>query len=167
MKPACIHDPEQRELALKFIICPLCLSERMGHLEAALAAARAIAFRDDCACVECGMHAGDRDRMTADLAAARQKIVEYESHGPDGHNVTNLQFHAVRHELEAERIEVAHLREAFVTMERAANQHEADLAAARAVLDGAYRLPRGTSPDHAIHLCVNEAAWLTWQARKT
>ena len=40
MKPACIHDPEQRELALKFVICPLCLGERMGQCEADLAAAR-------------------------------------------------------------------------------------------------------------------------------
>jgi len=134
MKPACIHDPEQRELALKFIICPLCLSERMGHLEAALAAARASAFRDDCACVECGMHAGDRDRMTADLAA--------------------------------ERIENARLREAFVTMERAANQHEADLSAARAVLETARDLPEdGPAPQWLIQ--VDRAAWLAWQARQT
>jgi|ABSN01.1.fsa_nt_gi hypothetical protein len=43
---------------------------------------------------------------------------------------------------------------------------QADLAAARTVLDGAYRLPRGTSPDNSIHLCVNGAAWLVWQARR-
>ena len=36
--------------------------------------------------------------------------------------------------LEAERIENAHLREAFVVMERAANQHEADLAVTQAQL---------------------------------
>ena len=61
MKPACIHDPEQRELALKFIICPLCLSERMGHLEADLAAARCVgeaairwtvAYLTDCDCAD-------------------------------------------------------------------------------------------------------------------
>jgi len=74
------------------------------------------------------------------------------------------EFEASQKALSAERIEVAHLREAFVTMERAANQHETDLAAARAVLDGAYRLPRGTSPDNSIHLCVHGAAWLAWQA---
>jgi hypothetical protein len=39
--------------------------------------------------------------------------------------------------LAAERIENAHLREAFVTMERAYNVAEADLAAARAALAGA------------------------------
>ena len=77
------------------------------------------------------------------------------------------EFEASQKALSAERIEIAHLREAFVTMERAANQHETDLAAARAVLDGAYRLPRGTSPDNSIHLCVNGAAWLAWQARET
>ena len=38
-----------------------------------------------------------------------------------------------KRDLEAANIEVAHLREAFVTMEQAANQRETDLAAARAM----------------------------------
>jgi len=68
--------------------------------------------------------------------------------------------------LAAERIEVAHLREAFVTMERAANQHETDLAAARAVLETARDLPEdGPAPQWLIQ--VDRAAWLAWQARQT
>ena len=44
------------------------------------------------------------------------------------------EFEASQKALSAERIENAHLREAFVTMERAANQHETDLIAERALL---------------------------------
>ena len=76
------------------------------------------------------------------------------------------EFEASQKALSAERIEVAHLREAFVTMERAANQHETDLAAARAVLETARDLPEdGPAPQWLIQ--VDRAAWLAWQARQT
>jgi hypothetical protein len=41
--------------------------------------------------------------LEAENAALRQKLVEYNSHGPDGHNVTNLQYQNVCEELEALR----------------------------------------------------------------
>ena len=47
------------------------------------------------------------------------------------------EFEASQKALSAERIEVAHLREAFVTMERAANQHETERDRALADLDDA------------------------------
>jgi len=76
------------------------------------------------------------------------------------------EFEASQKALSAERIENAHLREAFVTMERAANQHETDLAAARAVLETARDLPEdGPAPQWLIQ--VDRAAWLAWQARQT
>jgi len=159
----------------------------------------ALGFRDDCACVECGMHAGDRDRMKADLAAARAEIAAMAkgtSHDcdiiadgadteeqlradlmgqrdaysllADDLTAERIEVARLRGEvanrnqraldgdnavaaisgvmdtldkaeatLAAERIEIAHLREAFVTMERAANQHETERDRALADLDDA------------------------------
>jgi len=90
-------------------------------------------------------------------------------------------------DLAAERIENTRLREAFVVMERAANERETErdtilahanaleresaairgeLAAAKAVLDGAQEYAmRSTRPDNLTDLRVDHAAWLAWRAR--
>ena len=100
-----------------------------------------------------------------------------------------------KRELEAANIENTRLREAFVVMERAANQHEADLAvaqaqlhalgnkcvvsesaymqqleadlaAARAVLAEAEVDPTEDDSELAARaIYVNRAAWQAWQAR--
>ena len=66
-----------------------------------------------------------------------------------------------KRDLEAANIEVAHLREAFVTMEQAANQRETDLAAARAVLDSA-QWPSSEANGRLL-LNVDAAAWQAWK----
>jgi hypothetical protein len=100
---------------------------------------------------------------------------------------------ALLDELEAERIENTHLREAFVTMERAYNtaqadlaaasdatglagvkaplslvdaihQLKSDLAAARAVLETA-RLFYGHGGPTYTTVLVDRAAWLAWKER--
>ena len=69
---------------------------------------------------------------------------------------------ALLDELERERIENAHLREAFVTMEQAYNAAALDLAAARAVLETA----NPSAGVDCIRLWVDRAAWLAWQETK-
>jgi hypothetical protein len=83
---------------------------------------------------------------------------------------------ALLDELERERIENTRLREAFVTMERAYNRAttdrdismrkrgelEADLAAARAVLDGAEVVDH---EEPKVLLTADLTAWMVWQGR--
>jgi hypothetical protein len=78
------------------------------------------------------------------------------------------EFEASQKALAAERIENAHLRAAFVAMEKAANEHETDLAAARAVLETAKLHKREvTVLSSQVVVVVDRAAWLAWQARET
>ena len=97
------------------------------------------------------------------------------------------EFEASQKALSAERIEVAHLREAFVTMERAANQHESSASKVNAFwsdprppLSYQQRSVMKTNLE-AARFCYLEGwhdasmlndmdfdqAWAAWQARKT
>ena len=66
--------------------------------------------------------------LKADLAAARAQLHTLENKCVVSESAYTQQLEA---DLAAERIENTHLREAFVTMEKAYNTAEADLAAAR------------------------------------
>ena len=92
------------------------------------------------------MRRDELDKLKADLAAARTTAAYWK----DEHNAAN--------------VEIAHLRQAFVTMEKAYNAAALDLAAAKAVLDSVSEImPR---LGRVVGIAVDRAAWLAYQERK-
>jgi len=79
--------------------------------------------------------------MTNELSAYNEGFRDGQAQGctNEMHLVATHNLPLVEADLAAERIENTRLREAFVTMEQAANQHETDLAAARCVGEAAIR----------------------------
>jgi hypothetical protein len=76
------------------------------------------------------------------------------------------EYTALLDEVESERIENAHLREAFVTMEKAYNLAALDLAAARAVLDGAEDVQGMIGMPGRVVVDLDRAALEAWQERE-
>ena len=158
--------PALREAVAKIEPCPKCggdgfLVTNSSHAEHDP--------RCDGTCRFCPIEVPDQDIGPCDCALAQASITE------DDHWRLVCTLRALLDELEAARIEIAHLREAFMTMERAYNdcdrvreQHlceivnlQADLAAARAVLDSA-QWPSSEANGRLL-LNVDAAAWQAWK----
>jgi chromosome segregation ATPase len=150
------------------------LRERLTVLERELAEAREQLAIETRAALDCN-DALAKER--AALAAAREKVTSLQaavmahktweneavaqaSNANFAHNKIRVELAAARAEVAAERIENTHLREAFVAMERAYNQREAEVE--RAVRFG-YNWDR----DHRDLMYDNgKAAWTRYQQER-
>lgn len=105
----------------------------------------------DCACV--GQGKSRMERLERDLDAARAAIDKVTMAASLYHQeiqILKAELASARDEAEAERIENARLREAFVVMERAANQHEAEAGRLRERWEKAIEYARSLPTDGKV-----------------
>jgi septal ring factor EnvC (AmiA/AmiB activator) len=136
----CAHIRQQQVLAIDSGHCPLCLSTRLATAEAAL-----VQLREWKTAAAKSMHEFVQltQQVSVESALVREVMAERD---------------AARAEAERERIENTHLREAFVTMERAANEREAEAARLREAIERIKVSARGLWEGEAARAALDTPA---------